>query len=142
MRIAESQLRRIVREEILRENMDLTSLRGVIGRRLEITAPVSRWVNELGRKLVVLPAGSIVNLYDVAPTHSVPGITRGSTPAADRLASESPYNVVVLEVEVVHGGVSNPVGSVEDRHIAAGALLGRGDMARITVLPDEVRVVG
>lgn len=141
MRITESQLRKIVRQEILQEAMDARGLEGAVGRRLELLAPVSRWVNELGRKLVVLPAGSIVNLYDVRPSHSVPGITRGSTPAADRLASESPYNVVVLEVEVVHGGVSNPVGSVEDRHIAAGALLGRGDMARITVLPEEVRVV-
>lgn len=136
MRITESQLRRIVRQEILRESMGpgpmgAASLESLVGRRLEILAPVSQWVNELGRKVVILPAGAVVNLYAVRPTHSVPGIARGSTPMADRLASESPYNVVVLEVEVLHGGESGPEGS----------LLGRGDMARITVLPDEVMPV-
>ena len=132
MRITESQLRRIVREEILRENMDVKGLQAAVGRRLELLAPVSQYINELGRKVVIIPAGAVVNLYAVRPTHSAPDIARGSTPVADRLASESPYNVVVLEVEVLHGGESGP----------EGALLGRGDMARITVLPDEVRVVG
>lgn len=134
MRITESQLRRIVRQEILRESMgpmDAASLEPLVGRRLELLAPVSQYINELGRKVVILPAGAVVNLYAVRPTHSVPGIARGSTAMADRLASESPYNVVVIEVEVQHGGESGPEGS----------LLGRGDMARITILPEEVRVV-
>ena len=130
-RITETQLRRIVREEILRESTDVRGLEGALGRRLELLVPVSRWVDELGRKVVILPAGSIVNLYEVRPTHSAPGITRGSTPGADRVGSESPYSTVVLEVEILHGGESGP----------EGAMLGRGDMARIVVMPDEVRLV-
>ena len=134
MRITESQLRRIVRQEILRESMGPMDVRGLeasVGRRLELLAPVSAWVNELGRKVEVLPRGAIVSLHAVRPTHRVPNIARGSTALADRLASESPYNVVVLEVEVQHGGESGP----------EGTRLGRGDMARITVMPDEVRPV-
>lgn len=134
MRITESQLRRIVRREILRESMgpmDVEALKASTGRRLELLAPVSTFVNELGRKVEVLPRGSIVVLHAVRPTHRVPNIARGSTPTADRVASESPYNVVVIEVEVQHGGESGP----------EGARLGRGDMARITVMPDEVRPV-
>lgn len=133
MRITEKELRRIVREEILREGMDARGLEGAVGRRLELLSPVSAWVNELGRKAVIIPAGSIVNLYAVDPTGRHPlGVARGSTASADRLDHEGyPYDAVVLEVEVLHGGESGP----------EGAHLGRGDMARITVLPDEVRPV-
>ena len=136
MRITESQLRRMVRQEIneMAGNGPLTveDLRAAIGRRMELLAPVSRFVNELGSKVVILPAGSIVVLYDVRPSHSAPGMVRGSTPGADRVGSESPYSTVVLEVEVQHGGESGP----------EGAMLGRGDMARIVVMPDEVSLLG
>ena len=135
MRITESQLRRIVRQEInemvATGPLTVADLKSAVGRRVEVLSPVSRWVNELGRKVVILPVGSIVNLYEVRPTHSAPGIVRGSTPGADRVGSESPYSTVVLEVEILHGGESGP----------EGAMLGRGDIARIVVMPDEVRLV-
>ena len=75
MRITESQLRQIVRQEILRESMGPMDVRGLeasVGRRLELLAPVSAWVNELGRKVEVLPRGAIVSLHAVRPTHSAP----------------------------------------------------------------------
>lgn len=82
----------------------MDDLKASLGERFELLSP---WVNELGRKLVILPAGSIVNLYDVGPAHSAPGIVRGSTPRAYRVASESPADGVESRVPWVALGASS-----------------------------------
>lgn len=129
MRITESRIKQIIREEARKAMLQemnglgfISELEDAVGRRLELLDDVYDPDGEM-----LIPSGAVVNLYSVEPKEQPSFVKLGSTPSA-----EGDSDAVVIEVEVLHGGEGGPEGS----------LLGRGDVAMIRVTDGDVEVVG
>lgn len=128
MRITESRIRQIIREEtrrVMLQEMDgsnfMDELTSAVGRRLELLDDVFDHTGEM-----IIPQGAVVNLYSVDPVGRPTGVKLGSTPSAD-----DNLDAVVIEVEVLHGGEGGP----------EGTLLGRGDVAMIRVVEGDINLI-